>query len=246
MDEKVGARLLSFISVRLAILCITILLSFISLAKTGYNVNVPDPDENRKSKQTPSNVKRFWLTSLPFHFVCALFRVSCLAYFLANLSTWTTLIIIFTIIINMLILYFDAKASPTVTILLGVVSVFMPNGYLLHNFAASLPVNFSFEESRKFLGFHMLAVTAEFCIIVGIIWAGQALGWNFITENIPLDSVLNEDKVKYGFDVGLILLGALSLLLALTHWKRSIVPLYFDDNAENGQNQEETELEVKE
>ena len=95
-----------YFSGRLAILCITIALSFISLTKTGYNVNVPDPEEQRKSPQNTKNVKRFWLTSIPFHFVCVLFRVGCLAYFCANLSYWTTVIILFTMLVNMLILHY--------------------------------------------------------------------------------------------------------------------------------------------
>ena len=59
------------------------------------------------------------------------------------------------------------------TIVLGMVSVFMPNGYLLYNFAATFICDFTFEQSKKFLLFHMLAVTAEFCLVVGVIWIGK-------------------------------------------------------------------------
>ena len=211
---------------RLAILCITIILSFVSLAKTGYNVNVPDPDEKRKSQQNPQNVKRFWSTSLPFHFICVLFRVSCLAYFFAALSTWTVLIIVLTMIINFLILHYDAKVIPTMTLVLGVVSVFLPNGYLLFNFAGTFLVDMTYEGSWKFLLFHMLAVTSGFLICVSVIWAGEVSGWNFVEENIPTNSVLSQDEVKYGLNLILFLLGGLSLVLCLVHWKRSIAPLY--------------------
>ena len=84
----------------------------------------------------------------------------------------------------------DARASPMMTILLGTVSVFLPNGYLLYNFAATFLCDFTFDQSKKYLFFHMLAVTTEFCICVGIIWIGQVQEWSFIVENIPSNSVL--------------------------------------------------------
>jgi len=234
---------------RLAILCITVALSFISLTKTGYNVNVPDPDEQRKSPQNTKNVKRFWLTSIPFHFITVLFRVGCLAYFCANLSNWAAVIILFTMMVNMLILHYDARASPMMTILLGTVSVFLPNGYLLYNFAATFLCDFTFDQSKKYLFFHMLAVTTEFCLCVGIIWIGQVQEWSFIVENIPSNSVLQgyDGNAKYGFNVVLILLGATSLLLALIHWKHSIVPLYDSDNViKNPEDEKEEQIELEE
>ena len=39
-------------------------------------------------------------------------------------------------------------ASYNVTLLLGAVSIFMPNGYLLYNFAATFPVDFSFDSTK--------------------------------------------------------------------------------------------------
>lgn len=217
-------------------------LSFISLTKTGFNVNVPDPDPNRRDKQYAQNVPRFWMTSIPFHFVCVLFRVTCLSYFFANLSLWTILIIGFTIIINMLILHYDAKATPTMTILLGLVSVFMPNGYLLYNFAATFDVNWTFNGTKKFLFFHMLSVTTEFCICVAVIWAGQVLQWAFVINNIPDNSVLNLEDVKEGANGTLIGLGVLSLILAFVHWKYSIEPLY-KDNEETENDNKDIEME---
>ena len=228
---------------RLAILCITIILSFVSLAKTGYNVNVPDPDEKRKSQQNPQNVKRFWSTSLPFHFICVLFRVSCLAYFFAALSTWTVLIIVLTMIINFLILHYDAKVIPTMTLVLGVVSVFLPNGYLLFNFAGTFLVDMTYEGSWKFLLFHMLAVTSGFLICVSVIWAGEVSQWTFVEENIPIDSVLSQDEVKYGLNLILFFLGGLSLVLCLVHWKRSVAPLYDSPVEEIAMEAKEEEIE---
>ena len=104
---------------RLGLLCVTVVLSFASLTKTGCNVNTPDPDENRKSLQNIINAPRFLWTSIPFHFFIVLFRVSCLAYFCAVYSYWTTFIIFGTILINMVLLYFASGSSPTITVLLG-------------------------------------------------------------------------------------------------------------------------------
>ena len=103
---------------RLAILCLTTLISFASLTKTGCNVNKPDPDENRKAPQIVTSSIRFLLTSVPFHFFMTLFRVSCLAYFFAFYWKWTFLIIGVTILINVGILW-SCKCSPTITVLLG-------------------------------------------------------------------------------------------------------------------------------
>jgi hypothetical protein len=236
--KKIG----TVFSERLAILCITVLLSFISLAKTGYNVNLPDPDKRRKSPQFRENVKRFWLTSLPFQFICALFRVSCLAYFCATLSYWTTLITLAIIALNMAIFNFGAKSSPAMTVLLGTVSVFMPNGYLLYNFAATFLVDFTFGQTQKCLFWHMICVTIANISIIALIWIGQVLQWSEIIKNIPANSVLSSDDVKYGINAGLIFLGGTSALLALIHWKKSIVVLYAQPDNQN----QEPECDVEE
>ena len=107
----------------MAILCLTTLISFASLTKTGCNVNKPDPDKNRKAPQIVTSSIRFLLTSVPFHFFMTLFRVSCLAYFFAFYWKWTFLIIGVTILINVGILW-SCKCSPTITVLLGKVYIY--------------------------------------------------------------------------------------------------------------------------
>ena len=145
----------------------------------------------------------------------------------------------------------DAKASPMMTILLGTLSVFLPNGYLLYNFAATFIVDFTYEQSKKFLFYHMLAVTIEFCLCIVVIWIGQVEAWPFVTNNIPEQSVLTDVNFKYGSNVALILLGAGSLFLALIHWKKSIAPLYGENevvhvDAENpNETEENIEMEEK-
>ena len=166
----------------MAILCLTTLISFASLTKTGCNVNKPDPDENRKAPQIVTSSIHFLLTSVPFHFFMTLFRVSCLAYFFAFYWKWTFLIIGVTILINVGILW-SCKCSPTITVLLGkvhtqkifqfskkyqqifyifknlfsgTVSVFMPNGYLLYNFAATFLVDMTLDQTRRFFSWQIL------------------------------------------------------------------------------------------
>ena len=43
---------------RVFTLSVSVLLSFLSLAKTGYNVNKPDPDPDRKAAQTKDNARQ--------------------------------------------------------------------------------------------------------------------------------------------------------------------------------------------
>lgn len=216
---------------RLAILCITILLSFVSLAKTGYAVNVPDPDERRKARQVVSENSHFWITSIPFHFICVLFRVLSLAYFCANLSNWTFLIVFGTFAVNFAILHFAAESGIVISVLLSLVSVFVPNGYLLYNFAATFLVDMTYDQSKKFLALHMMLVTAIFSSIIAIIWAGQVEQWTFVSENIPTNSVLSQDIVKHGMNSVLLFLAGMSVALAYVHWMKSIKPLY----KENGE-----------
>ena len=70
-------------SVRVIVLVASVIFSFFSLSKTGFNVNCPDPDAKRQSQQYPGNSRFFSITSFVFHVICVLFRVSCLAYFFA-------------------------------------------------------------------------------------------------------------------------------------------------------------------
>ena len=56
-----------------------------------------------------------------------------------------------------------------------------------------------------------------------------------------------DGNAKFGFNVVLILLGATSLLLALIHWKHSIVPLYDSDNViKNPEDEKEEQIELEE
>jgi len=117
----------SLFSVRTLTLIVSVTLSFFSLAKTGFNVNLPDPDEARKSKQHPENASKFKLTSALFHLLVTLFRVSSLTLFFACFQGWTVVVLAFCAAVNLLLFYFS-QASFTMCVLLSAVSIFMPNG----------------------------------------------------------------------------------------------------------------------
>ena len=87
-----------------------------------------------------------------------------------------------------------------------------------------------------------LCIKLSFCFLHSI---GQELDWDIIIKNIDSDSVLSSEYVKYGSNVALILLGATSLLLALIHWKISIVPLYSQDITDIDEEADETKEEIE-
>ncbi|TRY70957.1 hypothetical protein TCAL_05281 [Tigriopus californicus] len=213
------------LQIRILTLTFSIVLSFISLSKTGFNVNVPDEDPKRTSIQYKKNAKFFPLTSIVFHAVCVLFRVTCLSYFFATIRVWTILLIAVTILTNYL-LFLKCGGSQTISILLGMVSVFMPNGYLLYNFAATFPVDLPFEGTRNFLLYHMLSTTGYFCACIIGIFLGGATNSSYLNFNIPDDSVLDNFGVQVILNVGLLVLAVLSLVFGYIHWRVSIVPLY--------------------
>ncbi len=215
-----------FLLERIIILVVSITLSFLSLAKTGYNVNVPDPDDQRASPQYPESAPRFSLTSILFHLVCVLFRVTSLSLFFACFSSYTLLIILTAFGINFGI-YHACGASHTMTLLLGSVSIFMPNGYLLYNFAATFPVDFAFKETRKLLFAHMLTITPLFCtaIIFIAISSGAGAQWFYhyrLRDGAPLESV----SFTASLCSGLVVMGLISLVAFYIHWSKSVRPLY--------------------
>ena len=261
-----------FIPDRITVLAFSILFSLLSLIKTSVNVNRPDPDERRTSPQYNDHPTRFVLTSVVFHFFCVLFRLCSIAYFFATIREYTTIILFGTLIINVVLLYINSESNYVVIVLLGVVSVFGPNGYLvsiskksicfyalqclksmngevyfkcqlsylfqLHNFAAIFPVDFTFQQTKRFLWFHMALVTSLFlgCVVVIMASVGRA---DWLDDNIPNDSILNDEKIQYGLTSCLLFLGVMSIVSCFYHWKRSIVPLY--DFEEDQEQPEETE-----
>ena len=116
-------------------IALSICFSLASLVKTCVNVNRPDPDSRRTHPQTITRPIRFLLTSLVFHLFTVLFRLISASYFFATVREYTAIIIFATVIINMVLLYINCKTSTepnyVVIVLLGLVSAFAPNGYLV-------------------------------------------------------------------------------------------------------------------
>ena len=76
------------------------------------------------------------------------------------------------------------------------------------------------------------------------VWVAEDYKLDFVTKNIPEQSVLTDPTNTSGINVALLVLGIASLVLSLVHWFQSIVPLYDDDNDEEEENielQEQTE-----
>ena len=163
---------------RLAILSLSILVSFISLVKTAVQVNVPDPDERRKDKQHKENVPHYKLSLIVFTFFCVLYRLlrlsvnptsnsvsnvsySSLAVFCVYLKQWTIILVVSAFISNVTVLW-CVGTSITIVIILGAISIFVPNGYLLYNFAGTLAVDLDRKQSR--------ILFLSFTLAVNIIW----------------------------------------------------------------------------
>ena len=71
----------------------------------------------------------------------------------------------------------------------------------------------------------MTLVTSLFlgCVVVIMACIDRA---DWLDNNIPDDSVLNDAKVQYGLAGLLLFLGVMSVISCFYHWKRSIEPLY--------------------
>ena len=148
------------------------------------------------------------------------------------------LVIFLSILANFCILFFLSGASTYVSILLGTLSIFMPNGYLLYNFAATFKVNFSFEESAKFFWTHMVLNTAGFVATVLYTMIGALIDLSVLEDAIPENSFLHLENVQVILNSILLTLGALSMLLGWVHWKYSIVPLHNPPTDQDNQEEE--------
>jgi len=209
-------------------IALSICFSLASLVKTCVNVNRPDPDSRRTHPQTITRPIRFLLTSLVFHLFTVLFRLISASYFFATVREYTAIIIFATVIINMVLLYINCKTSTepnyVVIVLLGLVSAFAPNGYLLYNFAAIFPVDFTFQQTKRFLSYHMTLITSLFLGCTAVIMG--CVGHSWLEKHVPDDSFLDDTNIQYGFGGGLLFLGVMSIISCFFHWKLSIEPLY--------------------
>lgn len=208
---------------RLAILSFSVLCSFLSLVKTAYQVNVPDPDPRRKAKQNKKNAPYFRVSLFFFKFFTVLFRILSLSFFFVYLRGWTMLLIATAFISNVVIL-FCVEASITIVIILGAISIFVPNGYLLYNFAGTIHVDLTRTQSK------ILFLTSTF--IVNFIWFAGIIGVIILAEvyKLPAEHAIKDEMTQYKFvmamDIFLMVTGVISSILALVHWYVNVEKLF--------------------
>jgi len=214
---------------RLAILCFSVLCSFLSLVKTAYQVNVPDCDPRRKDKQNKKNAPYFRVSLFFFKFFTVLFRILSLSFFFVYLRQWTILLIVTAFISNVVIL-FCVEATITIVIILGAISIFVPNGYLLYNFAGTIHVDLTRTQSK------ILFLTSTF--VVNIIWFAGIISVMVLAEvyKLPAEHAIKDETTQYKFvmamDICLLLTGIISSILALVHWYLNIEKLFQHSDAE--------------
>ncbi len=131
----------------------------------------------------------------------------------------------------MLFRYAHTHTNALRSLLLGVVSIFMPNGYLLYNFAATFTVDLTYQASKTFITWHMVIINGLFsvCLVLISIWLELDDNWlHRLTSRIEggPENVLKSSAFRAGMDAGLLVLGVTSLVLAWLHWRISVVPLY--------------------
>jgi len=220
---------------RLAILCFSILVSFISLTKTAVNVNIPDPDPRRQAKQYKHNVpyckcccckvSSFKISLSFFTFFCVIFRLLSLAVFLVYLRGYTMILIVTAFLSNVAVLAY-VGTSISIIIILGAISIFVPNGYLLYNFAGTLIVDFPRRGSKAF---YMVST-----LVVNMIWlAGNiAVILLGIYSELPGQFVIRDTETQHkfvnGMNIALIICGTISSILGLIHWFCCIEKLFIE------------------
>jgi len=208
---------------RLAILSFSVLCSFLSLVKTAYQVNVPDPDPRRKAKQNKKNAPYFRVSLFFFKFFTVLFRILSLSFFFVYLRGWTMLLIATAFISNVVIL-FCVETSITIVIILGAISIFVPNGYLLYNFAGTIHVDLTRTQSK------ILFLTSTF--IVNFIWFAGIIGVIVLAEvyKLPAEHAIKDEMTQYKFvmamDIFLMVTGVISSIMALVHWYVNVEKLF--------------------
>jgi len=211
---------------RIAVLSFSIFMSYCSIVKTAIGVNVPDPDPNRKQQQDKKSSKwRFKVTNIIFNATCILFRLLSLAYFFVYLRQYTVIIIATAFLSNAFVMYCIGATAP-VMFFLGSISIFVPNGHLLYNFAGTFPVDFT---RRGSMAFFLCS-----SLIVNLIWFMGVAAVEILAEAqmLPKTQIIGlpneEDQLKFvnGMSIALFSLGLLSSACALLHWFFSIEKLF--------------------
>jgi len=143
------------------------------------------------------------------------------------------MLLVFTAFFSNVVILFCVEASVTIVIILGAISIFVPNGYLLYNFAGTIHVDLTRNESKIFF------LTSTF--VVNLIWFAGIIGVIVLAEvyRLPDEHAIEDQSTQYKFvmamDIFLLIVGVLSSILALVHWYVSIEKLFEDPEEEEAQ-----------
>jgi len=118
----------------------------------------------------------------------------------------------------------ETGCSWTMVIVLGAISVFVPNGYLLYNFAGVIVVDMVRQSSKIYLIAHTLAVNLVF--MFGIVGVAVASSTAKLPEQHLIQDPVEQAKFVLGMNISLAILGVLSFLAAVLHWTISVSKLY--------------------
>merc|ERR1719193_929145 len=208
---------------RLLLLSASSFFSFISLVKTSYSVNIPDPDPRRTQLQCKENAKFYKLTLILFNFFCILYRIIGIAFFCVYIKKYTVILIITGFLVNLVALH-RAGASPTISIILGAISLFVPNGYILYNFAGTLVVDFT--RNGSMIVFLVSTIAPNIIWACGIVAVAIYTGTSGLSvDNFTRDPV-TEYKFVVGMNISLGVVGIISTILGLIHWFLSVEKLF--------------------
>ena len=136
------------------------------------------------------------------------------------------MILLFTAFVFNMIVLGCVGTELSITIILGTISIFVPNGYLLYNFAGTLLVDLPRRSSKVLF----LAST----LAVNIIWMLGNLAVVLLAEldDLPANYVIKNIHIHYhfvmGMNVALAAVGVISSMLGLIHWFCCIEKLFVE------------------
>ncbi len=96
----------------------------------------------------------------------------------------------------------------------------------MYNFAATFPVDFAFEDTRRLLLVHMLSVTPLFAAAILFIAISSGADATWLVQRLKDGSVLESTPFTVSLCAGLVVMGVLSLTAYFVHWKVSVGRLY--------------------
>ena len=134
------------------------------------------------------------------------------------------MLLIATAFISNVVILFCVEASITIIIILAAISIFVPNGYLLYNFAGTIHVDLTRTQSK------ILFLSSTF--IVNFIWFAGIIGVIVLAEvyKLPAEHAIKDEMTQYKFvmamDIFLMVTGLLSSIMAIVHWYVNVEKLF--------------------